>query len=227
MIKYQLNVVDYKAFPEAGTGSFLEQMPSLLKEGKKPISVVQGMRKRLEVLNDSEIIRVSWWDYGFWTGDSIAVNSNGEVKFILDSEQLRNVSPSTKLSTNGCIILEDKLYDHLKGERFSAKKANKYGNELLTKREAKSNPFWKLLSRNDQKTLNDTVDYIFYYFFKDNCAKKTMGVHYNEPEEGVNTLQPFYVCRLCHDINYGIEDSGVIGSKVNVKSRIIGISATK
>jgi hypothetical protein len=158
----QLNgpVLDYKAFPEEGTVPNTGQMPLLIAEGRTPLSVAGLMRRRLEVLGGSEVVRHSWFDNSFDTGDGAVRHSDGRLKVVVDAQYLRSLSPKTGL-VNGAVPLSDDVYKGLVGEEFSPDQVGRFFNKALSRRKAKVHPGWLALARGDKALLGEFVDVTF------------------------------------------------------------------
>ncbi|MCK5321456.1 hypothetical protein KAJ38_02665 [Candidatus Pacearchaeota archaeon] len=139
-------------------GKNTEQMPKLLTEDRIPMSVAGLMRRRLEVRNSDAEVKDSYMHNYFDTGDAIAYHPDGRIKIVLDSQHLRNKIPQY-LKEGEVLALTVKDYENLRSEEF---KEGRFGKieTLLSKKEVKSHPVWKVLAR-DQILLNDYVDYIF------------------------------------------------------------------
>jgi hypothetical protein len=165
MMSLQLDnpVIDYKEF----YGSMLEQMPLLISEKLKPISVAGIMRRYLEldalrsivpnyVKHAVETVLKTWHDNYFDTGDGIVLNSNGKMKVVPDAKYIRNLKPQTNLVAGGVDLSES--YEALPGDEFRKQDISKYCNKRLTESEAKMNPVWLALTREDRALLREYVD---------------------------------------------------------------------
>ena len=139
-------------------GKNIEQMPKLVAEGRVPMSVAGLMQRRLDVRNSDDKVKAAWMSHYFCTGDAVIYNPDGKVKIVLDSENLRNVTPDTPRNS-GALIVTPEAYDALQGEEFRKGKLGKIG-DWITKKDVKAHPIWRALAR-DQALLNDYADYIF------------------------------------------------------------------
>ncbi|MBU2639392.1 MAG: hypothetical protein KKG75_01655 [Nanoarchaeota archaeon] len=133
---------DFKVF----SGRYVDQMPLLLAEGRTPLSISDLMKKRLEVLTSSEEIRKVWWDNAFSTRDALVYTPDGQVKVVLDSQHLRELTHERGL-INGALPLEDEIYYQLAGPRFSREEIEKCVRGR-TFDEVNENPFWQVLARD-------------------------------------------------------------------------------
>lgn len=82
----------YKDF----TGKYPERMPELLREGYKPLSVADAMRRRIEV-ETSPLLREGWWDGEIQTIDGLLHCPNGKAKVVLDAKPLLTISRHSAL----------------------------------------------------------------------------------------------------------------------------------
>jgi hypothetical protein len=148
-------IIKYKEF----FGRNIDQMPNLIAEGRVPMNTSQLMKKRLEVLS-GEVPREKksfWCSRGFNTFDVVIYNLNRDIKIVLDYQPLKEINPKSQINYGGLTISED-FYKALEGEILNR---DNIGNNIpLTKEEAKKNPVWRVLAR-DQDLLNDYVDFVF------------------------------------------------------------------
>jgi hypothetical protein len=156
----KLEIAIYKEF----YGSNVEQMPLLIAEGRVPMSVSQLMQRRLNLRNDSEVVKTAWMENFFDTGDAIVYHPNGDVKIVLDSQTLREMTLESEMTPQsqrncGALILDEDVYKTLQGEVF---KKGKFGKveDPMSRKDVKAHPVWKVLAR-DQALLNDYADFIF------------------------------------------------------------------
>lgn len=153
----------YKAF----YGNIQRQMPKLIKEGRKPISVAELMQLRiddaLDALNHSEdptTFSSCWWSNDVSTGDAIFYHPSGLVKVALDSDIIKNLNPEIKVWHGSLIISEDEYYG-MPGTEFTKEQQLEYSMRIIYKKEeATNNPFWQVLARN-QKLLETYADTAF------------------------------------------------------------------
>ncbi len=182
-LKIQLNPTQerYKAFPERGTAQSIEQMHALIAEGRIPLSVADLMEARLE--HGKEL--TDWMDHPFVTGDAVIYHPNGRIKIALDSENLREINPESRLF-HGALVLDDGIYDSIPGQEFKKVKIEKYGKQAFSPRKVKSNPIWQTLARN-QNLLNEYTDFIFAQAEQRGCEYNKMRLdispfNYNTPQ---------------------------------------------
>lgn len=210
----QLNepVVGYKAFPEEGTGRDIDQMPLLLAEGREPLGFAGLMRRRLEVLSASEAVKSDWWNNWFDSADFCVVNTDGKVKVVLDSPDFRIVTPKTILQNGGLPV----DYASTAGDEFTPTQVKKYTGNDLSKRKAKTNPFWRSLARGDQGLLNEYADAAFAMGKQRWGYDEMMGVYV--PEAAANTAlgRPWVL--------YGGSGSRADGCGYYYGGRLVGVA---
>jgi len=139
-------------------GRNTEQMPKLIADSRIPMSVAGLMQRRLDVRNSDADVKSSYMDNYFDTGDAVVYHPDGRAKIVLDSEDLRVMTPESPRG-GGALVLTEDAYNVLQGEEFKKGKFGKIG-DWLTKKDVKTHPVWKILSR-DQALLDDYADYIF------------------------------------------------------------------
>ena len=157
MAKANLPHEEVKRF-EVYDGKTTEQMPKLVADNRIPISVSQLMQRRLDLRNDETGVKASYTDNYFDTGDAVVYHPDGRVKIVLDSEDLRNITPNTPRN-GGALIITPEAYNTLQGEEFKKDKLGKT-NDWMSRKDVKAHPVWKALAR-DQSLLNDYTDHIF------------------------------------------------------------------
>lgn len=145
----------YKEFQ----GRNVDQMPKLVADGRVPMNVAQLMQRRLDVRNSDSKVKSAYMDNYFDTGDAVVYHPNGNVKIVLDSETLRQMTSESQRNA-GALVLSEDAYKALDGEEFKKGKIEKV-NEWMSREEVKAHPVWKVLARENQSLLNDYTDYIF------------------------------------------------------------------
>lgn len=217
MSRLQLNEPEkYKAFPSSGKAPIIEQMPLLIAEGRIPLSVNGLLKRKLEVLTASEAVKFAYWYNYFDTGDAIAYHPDGRVKIVLDSQDLRQVTPESTLSL-GALVLPNGRYEQLQGEEFTREQINKHTGKPLTKEQAKANPIWQALAR-EKLLLEQYVDEVFSQAKSRFDYDKNMGlfVSFSSPQNKPY-LRPLCVSRL--DYGSGADVRG----RLNGSSRLVGV----
>ena len=154
----------YKAFPQEGSASNIEQMPKLISDKRLPLSIAGFMQARIGAVNAEADVKSAWMDSFFDTGDGIAYHPDGKIKIVPDSQHLRNLTAETSLR-DGALPLEDGVYETLPGQEFTKKDSEKYFGDWLTLDKAKASPIWRALAR-DQNLLNAYVEVIFSEYQK-------------------------------------------------------------
>lgn len=153
-------------------GRTTEQMPELIDDCRIPMSVAGLMQRRLDVRN-SYSIKSSYMDNCFSTGDAVVYHPDGRVKIVLDSEDLRALTPKSPIN-GGALILGEDVYKALEGEEFKKRELGKIENCLFEK-DVKAHPVWRALAR-DQALLNDYANYIFAEE-KEKCYDTAMRIY--------------------------------------------------
>ncbi len=142
----------YKEFYGRNT----DQMSALIADARVPMNVSQLMQKRLDVRNADAKVKSAWIDNYFDSGDAVVYHPNGDVKVVLDSQTLREMTPETQRN-GGALVIGEEVYQALQGEIFKKGKLGKI-NEWLTRAQVKAHPVWKVLARG-QTLLNDYTDF--------------------------------------------------------------------
>ena len=205
----------YKSF----SGSNIEQMPKLIKEGRLPISVAGLMQRRLDVLdsNVSEEVRDSWWNNYFDTGDAPAYDTQGNLKIILDAQPLRELTPQSKLQ-NGALVLPEGTYTGLPEDEFTKEQLAHYTEKRLNKGESINNPLWRALARGD-KTLLKEYDTAAFVRAKEFGYDPAMGIFLALPQD----KESMRLWCLGSIIN-GQSDASSGRSLGNVNGRFVGVA---
>src|SRR3989344_1889824 len=177
----QLNeqVVPYQEFYGANTA----QMPLLAKSGRVPMSVAGLMDRRLEVKDAkySPEVRAAWHDNYFDTGDGILYHPDGKIKVVPDAQVMRGINSESKLS-DGALVLLAGAYEAAQGAEFTKEDLKRIIKDSLTRGEAKSNPVWQALAR-DQNRLNAYVDFVFDETQKRFEYNKNMGLYFGSAQK--------------------------------------------
>jgi hypothetical protein len=194
-------IEEYKPF----YGPLIEQMPLLIGEGRVPMNTAQLMQRRLEAKNGPEDVKKSWMNNYFDTGDAVVYHPNGDIKIVLDSQTLREMTPESQ-RIGGALILGEDVYNALQGEVFKKGKLGKTG-DWMSREEVKDHPVWRFLAR-DQALLNDYTDFIFAEC-KERCGyDAAMGVHLCLYDGDNPEMRAWSVDRLVsiggrNDLDYG------------------------
>ena len=188
-------------------GRNIEQMPKLIADGRVPMNAAQLMQRRLDVRNSDDKIKSSYMDNYFDTGDAVVYNPDGRVKIVLDSQNLRDMTPKSPRNA-GALILGEEVYNALEGEEFKKGKLGKT-NIQMSKADVKVHPVLKVLAR-DQGLLNDYADYIFAEAKERLGYTENMGVYVDSPSE-VTKLRAWFFdgleCRSIVDGRYYLDCS--------------------
>ena len=139
-------------------GKNIEQMPRLIADRRVPLSIAELMQRRLDCRNSDPGIRSSYFDNCFDTGDAIVYHPDGRAKIVLDSEDLRTITPESQISYGALPLTEDD-YNTLRGEEFKKGMFRRLEGGL-SRDDVKVHPIWKVLAR-DQALLNEYADYVF------------------------------------------------------------------
>ena len=155
-------------------GRNIEQMPLLIAEGLRPMSVATLMQKRLDVLGTPSQ-DVFWINY-FDTGDAIAYAPDGKMKVVLDAEAPRAMTRTSK-SSNGALVLPSGAYEKLNATaEFTRKELVPYIGKSLSEAAVRENPVWQALAGGDQALLNAYAFAVFKEAKRVYNYDKNMGV---------------------------------------------------
>ena len=154
MLKLNAIPESYKEF----YGKNAEQMSKLIADGRVPMNTSQLMQIRLDSRNYPEEVKTAWMDNFFDTGDAVIYHPNGDVKIVLDSQALREMTYKSPRNI-GALVLDEDVYKTLQGEVFKKGKFGKI-NDGMSREDVKVHPIWRVLAR-DQALLNDYTDLIF------------------------------------------------------------------
>ena len=200
-------------------GNISQQMPKLLAQGRTPMSFKDVMQRRLEVANSNypDLIE-AWLGKYFDTGDACVIDSNGNLKVVLDSKHLRELNSKTKL-TNGAIVLSNVDYSKLGGEEFSPVILNRYTmSSELTEKQVNNHPVWVSLARGDEALLKAYSQMIFAKAKEKFNYDKNMGIYLLSSPE-MPQLRSWYANSLYYrSIAFGRDDLGC-GS-----GRLVGVA---
>lgn len=156
---------EYKAF----VGHLDVTMPRLINENRIPLSISDIMRKRIEVKKKKSKIQYNdWWNYSFCTGDVIVCHPDSSIRFVLDSEHLRKLTPKKYHDKNALdyanrdvnrfniltaesepgdeIFLPRMHYESLDGLELDCF----HGEKALPRDEIKNHKVWKFLARDKE-----------------------------------------------------------------------------
>jgi hypothetical protein len=211
--------IKLNATPEAYKefyGRNVEQMPNLVAEGRVPMNTYQLMQRRLDLRNGPEAVKTAWMDNYFDTGDAVICHPNGDVKIVLDSQTLREMTPESQRN-GGALVLGEDVYKALQGEVFKKGELGKV-NALMSREDVKAHPVWKVLAR-DQALLNDYTDFIFAEGKKRFGYDTAMGVYPGSCGGDKPEMRAWYVRGLV-DWSYANGRDGLDG----VDGRLVGIA---
>ena len=215
MVKYNLSHEKGRDKFQGYEGRNTEQMPKLIAEGRVPMNVSQLMQRRLEVRNDTEV-KTAWMDNYFDTGDAVVYHPNGNIKIVLDSQTLREMTPESQRN-GGALVFGEDVYKALEGEVFKKGNLGKV-NDSMSKSDIKAHPVWKALAR-DQELLNDYTDFIFAEGKERFGYDTAMGVYLSSCGGDKPEMRVWFVRRLD-----GRSDAGgwfVLGDDIG---RLVGIA---
>lgn len=143
----------------------------------------------------------------FNTGDAVVYYPDGRVEIVLDSSYLREITPKSIIKNGALVLPEPKKFDSLDEilqvtsfYSFRREDLEKYCGRQLTIEEAKSNPVWRILARQDQQLLDDYVDYIFAEVKEKFDFNKAMEIFLpNQPE--FPSMRAWYIGYLDNSFN--------------------------
>ncbi len=182
----------YKDFrdSEKGVVTYLAQMPLVIADNRVPLSVANLMERRLRAGKSS-----ATWKDNYFDADGIAYTAGGDkFKIVLDSQDLRKVTPKSKLTNTGALILGDGLYEQLQGQEFTMRDLKSLLERDLSADEAKAHPVWKALARDDA-LLVEYTDKMFPEMKQKFKYNDAMGLYLASGEK-VPTLRAACVGRL-------------------------------
>lgn len=145
--------LEFREFP----GQNIYQMPEIRKAGLVPANAMQVMRG---------IIAGKLYGKQYDSVDGIAYHPDGQVKIVLDAQELLELTTQSTL-LYGSLVLLDGAWESLEGEVFTRSHVIEYGDKWLTNdpaeeaspRYAKSNPFWREFARS-QELHEKYVDFV-------------------------------------------------------------------
>lgn len=190
-------------------GTYNEQMPILIKDGRTPLSIEDIAQKRIEATVEKNVdVMTKWWNKSIYTNDGIAQHPNGNIKIIRKTPLLTNITTQSPIHNGALMLNEDldesiNIYNSLKGTEFTQKELKQYCEHFQTKEETKHNPIWKALIPN-KPIRKDYVTATFKLGKKMYAYDKLMGVCIAKPQE-ICTIRPIFL----DVINY---DSDAIGN---------------
>ena len=179
---------EYQAF----FGRYIDQMPVLISEGRRPMSVADIMRRRLEVANSTPDVRAAWMDNFFDTSDGIAYHSNGEAKIVLDSTALRTITAQDTF-THGALGIDAATYDALPGKEIRT--VSLTTATPLTKRAVMNSPIWNALARDDKALLREYTNLVFADAKQRFGYERNMGI-FLSPTPATPYLLAWFVNRI-------------------------------
>ncbi len=139
---------------------YVELMPEI--DNKNLILGINGIMRRR--VFGSEKDKNYFRNNLFFTVDGCACAPDGSFKLVYDCKLLKGVSSKSSL-VDGSLILEDGVYESLKGVEFTSGD-RRYANMDLSESAAKREMFWLAFARNDQELLDKYAEELFK-FLKD------------------------------------------------------------
>ncbi len=141
-------------------GRNIEEMPKLIIEGRTPLTVQGLIQRRLQVIDSqNQSLIDSYWNNYFDTGDALLQHPNGNIKVVLDSSYLRNITPKSKLFHGG-LVLTPNEYVRLDVPEFVARDLERYTRKSWRATQVTDNPIWLTLAR-DPKLLKEYTTKMF------------------------------------------------------------------
>ncbi len=165
----------YELFP----GRNIDQVPLLLSQGRIPLMVSGLFEKRFSA-QDPNVVS-SWQNNYYDCGNLCLTHPDKKIKIVSNVEyakkfwELLNPDCARKL-VHGALPLPDGFYESFNVQEFGPKEIEKYADRLLTKKEAKSNPFWKELIP-DKDLRNNSIDKPFSLAKKQYNRTELMGIY--------------------------------------------------
>ena len=200
----------YQPFP----GKVIEQMPILLADGREPVSTAHTADRRLYA---DEEVRPKWRNNYVFTGDAPVYNGEGEVKLVLDSQDLREVNPQSSLYPNtGALVLSPSRWKALRGKKvmpLSQKDLQELNGKGYTRQTAKQSDVWRFILRS-KKRQNDYADLVADATQSDDI----MRVYFDLEQYNLPVLRPLVL------LGFGDRSFAVGNDILNVGSgRLVGV----
>ncbi len=155
----------YQPFWDAKNKTYAQQMPMLLAAGATPLSVEDGMQRRLEVAaipekDIRERLMQGWFDTHLDTAVGIAYNGD-KAKIVLASPLLLSITPDTPLK-DGALIITPEQYGSIRETELTRKQLERAGiNDRLSKSRVVNHPGWQALVGGDKHLLGEYADLLF------------------------------------------------------------------
>lgn len=201
------------------SGRMIDVMPVMKAEGRVPISVAGDMILRLQrldkgafpkrILQDNYVATMHWGHSVDCIADGAISHSDGRVKIVLDSQDLKDLTPQSILMNGGGFVLEDAdIYEAARGSHIvEVTKADviKYTGKDLFGYKALDNQLLRILARHpdevpaniarDRNLLNEYVKAVF--LLTREYGKKNMGIFVGETiSSELSTLRPWRIGHL-------------------------------
>jgi len=180
--------VTYKEF----FGHYHEQMPQLLRDGRKPMTTADIMRRRLEVAESDAQLRSAWLDNYFDTSDAVLYHPDGNIKIVRDAQPLVTINTQSDIRAGALVITSD-AYRSLSGPEFA--RQDLITDTPLSKAEARASPIWQALAGDDHSLLNAYIDLAFSDAKRRFGYTENMGV-YLGLAQATPTLRAWFVSRI-------------------------------
>lgn len=141
-------------------GRTVDVMPVMKAEGKVPVSVAWYMMRRLLTLDEGEFpqagqakdVAASYWNnHADCVADGVICHPDGRAKIVLDSQDLRELTPQSKLVNYGLVLDDADIYEAARGVHIvelTQDEVAKYTGKHLPQNKVKDNKLWRILARH-------------------------------------------------------------------------------
>jgi hypothetical protein len=188
----------------------------LIAADRRPLSVAELLRRRLEVLSLSSEVEQAWWENDFVTPDAIIHNCRGLARIVTDATPITTIGPGSHY-IDGALVLPKQSFETFSGPVFSHSELERYTGEFLTRLQAKTNPIWRALVAEDHSLLRAYVDAVFGRLESAYNTNHAMGVF---PSAFPKTVTTCYFWRLR---NYDPSLSSAVAAHTTV-CRLVGVA---
>jgi len=206
--------VTYKEF----FGRYREQMPQLLRDGRKPMTTADIMRRRLEVAESDAELRSAWLDNYFDTSDAVLYHPDGNIKIMRDAQPLLTINAESDIRA-GALVIDTDAYRSLSGREFG--RNDFLSNTPLTKEQVLASPVWTALAGDDQSLLNAYTDLVFRDAKQRFGNTENMGVYLGSAQ-ATPRVRAWYVNGI--DVRSVLSGCNILGNGI---TRLVGVAPAR
>lgn len=191
-------------------GNYNELMPKVKKNGL-PMGITDVMKAIVSANTANSTNNIIFEDY-IRTVDGVACHK-GEVKIVHNAEELINITPSTKLNSNGLLDLSKETYAALDGPTLHKENPDYpdiiigqsfISGRSLTEGEIRDNSVWQTLANKDWELLGKFTSYTVSETIKQSKAKGNKDLFVNDramsfylsPEQDRYTMGCLSLCNI-------------------------------